>query len=166
VVECRPLVRQILEQGRKTLENLSATLQTAREDCERICDAYRMQGLPPVSVSTIILAALEVLKRTPELDEVIRAIVAADKRLTILEHLHKPSLFGSAALRDDLEIDIVLPYDVKLRCGGSPRAPRTKFGKNWCGRARRSFPRCYLIDDAGWFFTNYYPVLRTGISGR
>ena len=37
---------------------------------------YRMQGLRPVSVNTIILAALEVLKRTPELDEVIHAIVA------------------------------------------------------------------------------------------
>jgi hypothetical protein len=46
---------------------------------------YRMQGLRPVSVNTIILAALEVLKRTPELDEVIRAIVAADKRLTRLD---------------------------------------------------------------------------------
>ena len=42
---------------------------------------YRMQGLRPVSVNTIILAALQVLKRTPALDEVIRAIVAADKRL-------------------------------------------------------------------------------------
>jgi hypothetical protein len=45
---------------------------------------YRMQGLRPVSVNTIILAALEVLKRTPELDEVIHAIVAADKRVTRL----------------------------------------------------------------------------------
>jgi hypothetical protein len=46
---------------------------------------YRMQGLPPVSVNTIILAALEVLTRTPKLDEVIREIVAADKRLTRLD---------------------------------------------------------------------------------
>ena len=45
---------------------------------------YRMQGLRPVSVNTIILAALEVLKRTPELDEVIHAIVAAYKRVTRL----------------------------------------------------------------------------------
>jgi len=45
---------------------------------------YRMQGLRPVSVNTIILAALDVLKQTPELDEVIHAIVAADKRLTHL----------------------------------------------------------------------------------
>jgi hypothetical protein len=45
---------------------------------------YRMQGLRPVSVNTIILAALDVLKQTPELDEVIHAIVAADKRLTRL----------------------------------------------------------------------------------
>jgi hypothetical protein len=45
---------------------------------------YRMQGLRPVSVNTIILAALDVLKQTPELDEVIRAIVAADKRVTRL----------------------------------------------------------------------------------
>jgi hypothetical protein len=46
---------------------------------------YRMQGLRPVSVNTIILAALDVLKQTPELDEVIHAIVAADKRLTRLK---------------------------------------------------------------------------------
>ena len=45
---------------------------------------YRMQGLRPVSVNTIILAALEVLKRTPELDKVVHAIVAADKRVTRL----------------------------------------------------------------------------------
>ena len=45
---------------------------------------YRMQGLRPVSVNTIILAALEVLKRTPELDKVVHAIVAADKRITRL----------------------------------------------------------------------------------
>jgi hypothetical protein len=45
---------------------------------------YRMQGLRPVSVNTIILAALEVLKHTPELDQVIHAIVAADKRVTRL----------------------------------------------------------------------------------
>ena len=49
----------------------------------------RIRKLPvwsdrPVSVNTIILAALEVLKRTPELDEVIHAIVAADKRVTRL----------------------------------------------------------------------------------
>jgi hypothetical protein len=43
---------------------------------------YRMQGLRPVSVNTIILAALDVLKQTPELDKVIHDIVAADKRLT------------------------------------------------------------------------------------
>ena len=46
---------------------------------------YRMQGLRPVSVNTIILAALDVLKQTPELDEVIHVIVAADKRLTRLK---------------------------------------------------------------------------------
>ena len=45
---------------------------------------YRMQGLRPVSINTIILAALEVLKRTPELDKVVHAIVAADKRVTRL----------------------------------------------------------------------------------
>jgi hypothetical protein len=45
---------------------------------------YRMQGLRPVSVNTIILASLEVLKRTPELDKVVHAIVAADKRVTRL----------------------------------------------------------------------------------
>ena len=45
---------------------------------------YRMQGLRPISVNTIILAALEVLKRTPELDKVVHAIVAADKRITRL----------------------------------------------------------------------------------
>ena len=45
---------------------------------------YRMQGLRPVSVNTVILAALEVLKRTPELDKVVHAIVAADKRVTRL----------------------------------------------------------------------------------
>jgi hypothetical protein len=45
---------------------------------------YRMQGLRPVSVNTIILAALEVLKRTPELDKVVHAIVVADKRVTRL----------------------------------------------------------------------------------
>jgi hypothetical protein len=45
---------------------------------------YRMQGLRPVSVNTIILAALEVLKRTPELDKVVHSIVAADKRITRL----------------------------------------------------------------------------------
>jgi hypothetical protein len=45
---------------------------------------YRMQGLRPVSVNTIILAALEVLKRTPELDKVVHAIVAADKRVSRL----------------------------------------------------------------------------------
>ena len=61
-------------QGRKTLENLSATLQAAREDGERICDA-----LPDDHSGSI-----GVLKRPPELDEVIRAIVAADKRLTRL----------------------------------------------------------------------------------
>jgi outer membrane biosynthesis protein TonB len=38
---------------------------------------YRMQGLRPVSVNTIILAALDVLKQTPQLDEVVHAIVAA-----------------------------------------------------------------------------------------
>ncbi len=43
---------------------------------------YRMQGLRPVSVNTIILAALDVLKQTPELDEVVHEIVAADRRLT------------------------------------------------------------------------------------
>lgn len=43
---------------------------------------YRMQGLRPVSVNTIILAALDVLKRSPELDEVIQAIVADDRRVT------------------------------------------------------------------------------------
>src|SRR6266404_4480522 len=31
---------------------------------------YRMQGLRPVSVNTSILAALDVLKQTPELDDV------------------------------------------------------------------------------------------------
>ena len=45
---------------------------------------YRMQGLRPVSVNTIILAALDVLKQTPQLDEVVHAIVAADKRVTRL----------------------------------------------------------------------------------
>jgi len=45
---------------------------------------YRMQGLRPVSVNTIILAALDVLKQTHELDEVVHAIVAADKRVTRL----------------------------------------------------------------------------------
>jgi hypothetical protein len=45
---------------------------------------YRMQGLRPVSVNTIILAALEVLKRTPELDKVVHSIVATDKRITRL----------------------------------------------------------------------------------
>jgi hypothetical protein len=45
---------------------------------------YRMQGLRPVSVNTIILAALDVLRQTPQLDEVVHAIVAADKRLTHL----------------------------------------------------------------------------------
>jgi hypothetical protein len=43
---------------------------------------YRMQGLRPVSVNTIILAALDVLKQTPQLDEVVHAIVVADKRVT------------------------------------------------------------------------------------
>jgi hypothetical protein len=43
---------------------------------------YRMQGLRPVSANTIILAALELLKRTPELDGVVQAIVAADRRVT------------------------------------------------------------------------------------
>jgi len=43
---------------------------------------YRMRGLRPVSVNTIILAALDVLKQTPQLDEVVHAIVAADKRVT------------------------------------------------------------------------------------
>jgi len=53
-------------QGRKTLENLRATLQAAREDRERIYVMhYRMQGLRPVSVNTISLAALDVLKQTP-----------------------------------------------------------------------------------------------------
>ena len=45
---------------------------------------YRMQGLRPVSVNTIILAALDVLKQTPQLDEVVHTIVAADKRVTRL----------------------------------------------------------------------------------
>jgi hypothetical protein len=45
---------------------------------------YRMQGLRPVSVNTIILAALDVLEQTPQLDEVVHAIVAADKRVTRL----------------------------------------------------------------------------------
>jgi hypothetical protein len=45
---------------------------------------YRMQGLRPVSVNTIILAALDVLKQTPQIDEVVHAIVAADKRVTRL----------------------------------------------------------------------------------
>ena len=45
---------------------------------------YRMQGLRPVSANTIILAALELLKRTPELDETVQAIVAADRRVTRL----------------------------------------------------------------------------------
>jgi hypothetical protein len=71
-------------QGRKTLENLSATLQAAREDCERICDA-----LPDARTAARIgqhnhSGSIGVLKRTPELDEVIHAIVAADKRLTRL----------------------------------------------------------------------------------
>ena len=71
-------------QGRKTLENLSATLQAAREDCERICDA-----LPDARTAARIgqhnhSGSIGVLKRTPELDEVVRAIVAADKRLTRL----------------------------------------------------------------------------------
>jgi hypothetical protein len=71
-------------QGRKTLENLSATLQAAREDCERICDA-----LPDARTAARIgqhnhSGSIGVLKRTPELDEVIHAIVAADKRLTCL----------------------------------------------------------------------------------
>ena len=71
-------------QGRKTLENLSATLQAAREDCERICDA-----LPDARTAARIgqhnhSGSIGVLKRTPELDEVIRAIVAAAKRLTRL----------------------------------------------------------------------------------
>ena len=43
---------------------------------------YRMQGLRPVSVNTIILAALDVLKQTHQLDEIVLAIVAADKRVT------------------------------------------------------------------------------------
>ena len=46
---------------------------------------YRMQGLRPVSVNTIILAALDVLKQTPELDNVIHEIVAGDRRLTRLQ---------------------------------------------------------------------------------
>jgi len=46
---------------------------------------YRMQGLRPVSVNTIILAALDVLKQTPELDKVIHEIVAGDRRLTRLQ---------------------------------------------------------------------------------
>ena len=71
-------------QGRKTLENLSATLQAAREDCERICDA-----LPDARTAARIgqhnhSGSIGVLKRPPELDEVIRAIVAAAKRLTRL----------------------------------------------------------------------------------
>ena len=33
-----------LPKGRKTLENLRATLQAAREDCERICDALPDAG--------------------------------------------------------------------------------------------------------------------------
>jgi hypothetical protein len=45
---------------------------------------YRMQGLRPVSANTIILAALELLKRTPELDETVQAIVAADRRVSRL----------------------------------------------------------------------------------
>jgi hypothetical protein len=46
---------------------------------------YRMQGLRPVSVNTIILAALDVLKQTPELDNIIHEIVAGDRRLTRLQ---------------------------------------------------------------------------------
>ena len=62
----------------KRLENLRATLQAAGKDCERICDA-----LPDArTAARIILAALDVLKQTPQLDEVVHATVAADKRVT------------------------------------------------------------------------------------
>ena len=73
-------------QGRKTLENLSRTLQAAREDCERICDA-----LPDARTAARIgqhnhSGSIGVLKRDASKlsDEVIRPIVAADKRLTRL----------------------------------------------------------------------------------
>ena len=71
-------------QGRKTLENLSATLQAAREDCERICDALPDARTAGPYRQHNHSGSIGVLKRTPELDEVIRAIVAADKRLTRL----------------------------------------------------------------------------------
>ena len=82
MVECRPLVRQILDKGEKRWK--TSVFRRHEKIVNEFVMHYRMQGPPPVSVNTIILAALEVLKRTTELDEVIRAIVAADKRLTRL----------------------------------------------------------------------------------
>jgi hypothetical protein len=41
---------------------------------------YRMKGLRPVSANTIFLAAVEVLERSPALDEAVEGIVSNDRR--------------------------------------------------------------------------------------
>src|SRR3984893_17922292 len=71
-------------QGEKRWETAVQLAKRHEKIVNEVVMHYRMQGLRPVSVNTIILAAVEVLKRTPDLDKVVHAIVAADKRVTRL----------------------------------------------------------------------------------
>jgi hypothetical protein len=83
VVECGSLVRQILDKGEKRWKTSVQLFRRHEKIVNEFVMPYRMQGLRPVS-SHNHSGSIGVLKRTPELDEVVRAIVAADKRLTRL----------------------------------------------------------------------------------
>ena len=83
MVECRPLVRQILDKGE---ERWKTSVQLFRRH-EKIVNEFVMttgcKDCGPYRQDNHS-GSIGVLKRPPELDEVIRAIVAADKRLTRL----------------------------------------------------------------------------------
>ena len=66
------------------MEDVRATLETARENRERSCDALSDARTSAGIGQHYHPCTLEVLKRTPELDKVVHAIVAADKRVTRL----------------------------------------------------------------------------------
>ena len=59
MVECRPLVRQILDKGEKRWKTSVQLFRRHEKIVNEFVMPYQMQGLRPVSVNTIILAALE-----------------------------------------------------------------------------------------------------------
>jgi hypothetical protein len=82
--EKSPRKKQTYQKGEKRWKTSVQLSRRHEKIVNEFVMHYRMQGLRPVSVNTIILAALDVLKQTHELDEVVHAIVAADKRVTRL----------------------------------------------------------------------------------